>query len=81
VSERDSDPYSTDLGKAILEGALDQMLSFRSQIVQGFAKGQISLKLFLDAISIIVRISVSTPSSPASTARKLRVWDGPAAVG
>ncbi len=37
VSERDSDPYSTDLGKTILEGALDQVLSFRSQIVQGLA--------------------------------------------
>jgi hypothetical protein len=40
LSERDSDPYSTDLGKTILEGALEHVLSFRSQIVKGLAEVQ-----------------------------------------
>jgi hypothetical protein len=36
-SERDSDPYSTDLGKGILNSALDDVLSFRSQIIEGLS--------------------------------------------
>ncbi|MFN6190964.1 MAG: hypothetical protein ACK54F_05200 [Planctomycetia bacterium] len=35
VSERDSSPHNIDVGKDILASALEQLLSFRSQVVSG----------------------------------------------